>query len=141
MNAENEWTRTTSRPHISTPNHNCIVNRGAPPQPIYTTNRFSILEKLYDTAAESEATLTKNKGTIERLNHYHTYKRKLHQNKKSVSNNANNDHGRNPLQQPTHYQIPQLDPLDQHSHEKEPNLTSRKHRHNPLSECQQHKCE
>ena len=107
-NTKSEWTRTTSRPHISRPNHSCIVNPGAlqPPQPIYTTNRFSILEKLYDPAAESEATLTKNKGTIDRLNHYHTYKRKLHQNKKSVSNNANNDHGRNSLQQPTNCQIP-----------------------------------
>lgn len=133
-NTESEWTRTTSRPHISTPNHNCTVNPGAlqPPQPIYTTNRFSILEKLYNPAAESEATLTRNTGTIDRLNHCHTYKRKLHQNKKSVSYNANNDHGRNSLQQPTHCQIPRRDPLDQHSLEKEPNLTSRKHRPNPL---------
>jgi hypothetical protein len=131
MNTAREWTRTASRSRIPTPNcnHNYIDAPVAlqPSQPIYTTNNFSILEKLHDPAAENEATPPESKGTVDGLNHYHTCKRKPHQNKKSVSNRANNGHGRTSSQQRTDCQIPRREPMDQDNLEKEPNLTSRKH--------------
>jgi hypothetical protein len=135
LNTMDKWTRSTTRSQISTPNcdHNSFGKPETlqPSQLVPTTNRFSILAKLPDPTAEIGGTPSESKGTIDGLNHYHSYKRKQQQERKNIRNKANNHHVRTSTQQPNEYQIPWCEPKDQVNTEKEPNLTSRKHHSNP----------
>jgi hypothetical protein len=110
MNTMGEWTRMTARSQMSTPNynHNYFGKLEAlqPSQPVPATNRFLILARLPDPMVKNKATSFESKRTIDVLNHYHSYKRKQHQKKKSMRDNTNNHHGSTSLQQPTDCQIP-----------------------------------
>jgi len=80
-NIECEWARTAPRAQISTSNWNQNSYIGKPrtqptPQPVRTTNRYSILAELHDPAAEHEANPRGGKGTRNGPTPYHTNKEK-----------------------------------------------------------------
>ena len=68
MSIENEWARETSGTQITTSNWKQNSYLGNPrtqlaPQPIHTTNRYSILAELHEPEAEHEANPRGVKGT------------------------------------------------------------------------------
>jgi len=91
--SECEWARTAPRAQISTSNWNQNSYIGNPrtqptPQPVRTTNRYSILAELHDPAAEHEANPRGGRGTRNGLTPYHTNKEKQLQFKTSGRSNT-----------------------------------------------------
>jgi hypothetical protein len=134
---ESEWSRTAPWAQLSTSNWNQNNYPGnsttqLTPQPIRTTNTFSILAEQHDAAVEHEANPRDSKGTRNRLTPYHTYKGKQPQNKISARNNTNNHRGRTSSQHPNDCQTPRNEQRNQVNCDKEYNLISKNHRLNPL---------
>jgi hypothetical protein len=81
VNTVGEWTRRLldrkcSHRNITTTTLDNLKPYGQHNQ--YQLLRFLILARLPDPVAENNATSSESKGTINGLNHYHSYKRKEH---------------------------------------------------------------
>ena len=134
MNNLDEWTKRTARSQVSTfkCNHYNSTRSEAlqSSHPVSVTNRFSVFAKLPDPTTRKEETPPEGR-TIDGSNY--NYKRKQNQKRQSVRNNANNYHGRTPVQHPTDCQIPRREPKNQGNGERKPNLTFENDCNNPQS--------
>jgi len=136
MSIENERARETSGTQITTSNWKQNSYLGNPrtqpaPQPMSTTNRYSMLAELHEPEAEHEANPRGIKGTQNEFNP-HTYKRKQLQDITSARNNITNLQGRKFSQHPIDYKILRREQRNQVNCDTEHNLTSKNHRCKPL---------